>query len=280
MDFIKKHYEKIVLSLVLIGLVVAVGWLPIAISQEKQRLAADVNPVGPPAELEPVDLTRHRELLARLSRPDPVVLTGEHNLFNPVIWQRRPDGSLRKVLPGDVGPGAVEVTAIHPLHLVMDFETTTTTTTTGSGYRVRVTREGAPTSRDRNAKPKYARLNQTNSITYWTQPRTNSTEFSFVVREVRGEEEDPEALVVELLEREEQVVIPRGQEFRRIEGYAADLRYAPEEKTWRDQRVGDALVFDNDTNNIVDITVDEVVLSARSNNKQTTLKLDSAQVQE
>jgi hypothetical protein len=38
MDFLKKHYEKIILGVVLIGLAVAVAVLPFFISSEKDKL--------------------------------------------------------------------------------------------------------------------------------------------------------------------------------------------------------------------------------------------------
>lgn len=276
MDFLKKHYEKVILSVVLIGLVVAAALLPIAIQQEKQRLGAEVSPPQVPRELEPVNLATQRQLLSRLAGETSVTLTGEHNLFNPVTWQQRPDGTLVKVLPGDVGPSAVEVLAIHPLHLTLAFDTTS-----GTGYRVNVTRENAPNRTDRRQKTQYIKPGETNTIRYrpagpyFNPELSNKLEFSFALREVQGDAEDPEALVIELVEEQKKVRIPKGQEVRQVEGYAADLRYAPEGKTWLDQREGDRLLFDGDTNNIVDITADEVVLSAVSNNKQTTLRLNS-----
>ena len=38
MDFLKKHYEKLLLGVVLIGLLLAIGSLPILISREKGKL--------------------------------------------------------------------------------------------------------------------------------------------------------------------------------------------------------------------------------------------------
>jgi len=38
MDFLKKHYEKLILGVVLIGLAVAVAVLPFFISSEKDKL--------------------------------------------------------------------------------------------------------------------------------------------------------------------------------------------------------------------------------------------------
>jgi len=43
------------------------------------------------------------------------------------------------------------------------------------------------------------------------------------------------------------------------------------------KRPGDRLIFDGDTNNIVDISSNVVVLSASSTGKRTMLKLNAAQ---
>ena len=37
MDFIKKHYEKVLLGVVLVGLIGALGYLPFKISDEKTK---------------------------------------------------------------------------------------------------------------------------------------------------------------------------------------------------------------------------------------------------
>jgi hypothetical protein len=49
------------------------------------------------------------------------------------------------------------------------------------------------------------------------------------------------------------------------------LKYDPEKKTWQGQRVGASLKFAGDDYIIVAIDQNSVVLSARSNQKKTTL---------
>ena len=63
--------------------------------------------------------------------------------------------------------------------------------------------------------------------------------------------------------------------FRRVDAYMADLKYSPEGKNWQDQRVNDDLKFAGDDYIIVAINRNEVVLSAKSNQKKTTLTYDS-----
>jgi len=38
MDFVKKHYEKIILGIVLVGLAVAVAFIPFKVASEKKEL--------------------------------------------------------------------------------------------------------------------------------------------------------------------------------------------------------------------------------------------------
>jgi hypothetical protein len=51
-----------------------------------------------------------------------------------------------------------------------------------------------------------------------------------------------------------------------------DLKYAPENKSWINRRVGASLSFNGEDYNIVAITENEVVLSAKSNQKKWTIK--------
>ena len=87
--------------MVLIGLAAAAALMPVKVSEEQQKeadrrdqaLRPDVKP------LEPVVLTNALETLARVEQPTDIKLAGEHNVFNPVKWQRRPDGGIMKVDP-------------------------------------------------------------------------------------------------------------------------------------------------------------------------------------
>src|SRR6188508_3029863 len=98
MQFLKTHYEKIVLSIVLLGLAAAAAFMPMRVSQEREKeeerqtilLPRTVKP------LQPIDFTTNASSLARLDQPMRIKMGGEHNLFNPVRWQKRPDGGVIK----------------------------------------------------------------------------------------------------------------------------------------------------------------------------------------
>ena len=82
-------------------------------------------------------------------------------------------------------------------------------------------------------------------------------------------------MILELSDTGQEVTLKKDAEFKRVDGYAADLRYSPESRTFAGKRVGDTIVIARETYNIVAITKTDVVLSA-SSGKKTTLTLASA----
>src|SRR5262245_25677714 len=94
MEFIKKHYEKIILSVVLLALAVAAFFLTVKVQNVKQELeekgrrrtAAKKEPV------KPIDLTTNEAVLQRLAKPIKVEYSGEHNLANPLRWIKDKSG--------------------------------------------------------------------------------------------------------------------------------------------------------------------------------------------
>ena len=59
--------------------------------------------------------------------------------------------------------------------------------------------------------------------------------------------------------------------------WAMDLSYPPETKQFTEKRQRETITLGGEDYNIVAITQNEVVLSARSNNKRTTLRYSAAQ---
>jgi hypothetical protein len=120
--------------------------------------------------------------------------------------------------------------------------------------------EAAPNLRDRRKTQKGYALNEKNE--------------TFTLRDVKAPADDPTnvTVVLELNDTRQRVEVAKEQPFRRIEGYMVDLKYAPENKTWTSRRVGAPLFFNGEDYNIVAITENEVVLSAKSNQKKWTVK--------
>lgn len=262
MDFIKNHWEKVLLGVVFVGLAVAVAFLPWKIKREKDDLkeAADkiLNPVVKP--LEAVNFEAAQAALLRVNSGARLDFATGHRLFNPVLWQKRPDGSPLKVESGkEIGAAAVSVLRILPLYLVVSFDGVTTNDS-GVRYVVGIERQAAAKPADRRKRQSYISLN-------------TKTDF-FILREVRSGPDGAALLALELNDTAEQVVVARDKPFKRTEGYQADLKYEPENKTWSAQRVDAKLAFGGDDYNIVAINEREVVLSARSG-KKTTVRMSA-----
>ena len=82
---------------------------------------------------------------------------------------------------------------------------------------------------------------------------------------------DGPVVEIELADGSKETVTP-AKPFSRVDGYKADLKYPPENKTFNDARVGDKLTLANEDYIIVDIKPDEIVVSARSNDRRTTIR--------
>ena len=257
MDLLKKHYEKIILGVVLVGLAVAVGFLPFYVASNKQELEDKRNSLFFPKvkELTNLDLTISDAALKRVANPAMIDFSAPNRLFNPMPWQKTADDRL---IPYDkVGPVAAGVTNLVPLYLRLTLDSVAISDS-GPRYVVGIQREAATNPRERNKRTTYATLNTKND--------------HFVIIEVKGKPEDPDQLVLLLNDTDERVTISRDKPFERVDGWMADFRYEPERKTWNARRVGSSLAFAGEEYNIVAITRDEVVLSAKSNGKKWTIK--------
>ena len=255
MQFLKAHYEKIILSIVLLGLAAAAALMPVKVSQERQkeeeRQVVLIKKEAKP--LAPLDLTTNKQVLTRVSQPKRVVLAGEHNIFNPVRWQKRPDGSIYRAQ--DAGPSALQILAIRPLHLRLEFDQVAGTPQ-DLRYRImylnETERSGRPTPRDAVVNQDYR---------------------TFKLEKVIGEDKaNPEALQLSLPGEKEPIRISKQQPYERVIGFTADLKHTVENRDFKELRVKDEVNFGGETYNIVAITANEVVMSAKSNKKQTVLE--------
>ena len=259
MDFLKKHYEKILLGVVLLGLVGAVVFLPFLILHDRNLL--DETRMGiishPVKSLVPLDLTAESDTTQRLQMPCRIDFETTNKLFNPVEWQKAVDGTLIKIESGnEVGPGAVVITRISPLYFVLTLDSAETNEI-GARYIIGVERQAAPVPWQRVKRQHYASVGEKNE--------------SFTITDVQGPPANPTQLILQLTDSGELTAISKDKPFRRVDAYIAALKYSPEGKNWQDQRVGDDLKFAGDDYIVVAIDQGSVILSAKSNQKKTTL---------
>lgn len=252
MEFLKNHYEKVVLSVVLLGLAVVVAFLPSKMPGGEEPAAG-----GRGAKMKPVDLATNEVPIKRLEQLQTVVWYGEHNLFNPVQWRRYKGGSLQKIVnANDVGPGALRIQRIAPLYFRITFEQMAP-----PKFQFTVVQQAHKNVNSRGPVPVYAVVGE----------KTDT----FKVLGFRGPAENPTEIALELNDQKN-VVISKGKPYEAVAGYTADLSYPLESRPpWMDRRVGDKLIFDSDTNNIVDISSNQVVISA-SSGKRTKISYKAA----
>jgi hypothetical protein len=257
MDFIKKHYEKILLGAVLLGLVGLAVFLPFVIAKDQQRLRdvtdTVINPRAVP--LPELDLTNENEAFRQLQSPYNLDFESTNKLFNPVEWQRKPDGTLIKA--SQLGPEACTISNITPLYLVLTLDSVETNEL-GARYAIGVERQAAPVAAMRRKQQRYVSVGE----------KTDA----FTLVQVIGPPENPEQLILKLADTGEMVTVSKDKPFRRVDAYSADLRYDPEKKFFPARRVGSAISFGGEDYIIVAIEQDMVILSAQSNQKKTTLR--------
>ena len=260
MDFLKKHYEKVLLGVVLLGLAVGAVFLILLIPAERRALEEQSQiiirqKVDP---LTPLDLTKQTSLIARVATLSCLDLANSNKVFNPMQWQKKPDNSLIKLATGnEVGPQAIVVTKLTPLFTTITLDAVTPPGDSGVRYDIIVEREAATKASLRPKKHVFASLN-------------NKTD-TFVIREVKGPAENPTSLILELLDTGDRVSLSKEKPFKREDGYMADLKYPPDNnRVWSAQRVGAPLRLAGEDYNIVAITKNEVVLSHKLTQKKTS----------
>src|SRR4029077_5551743 len=97
MDFLKKHYEKILLAVVLVVLAVVVAYLAfIKIAADKQALEDKKNSLIHPKvqALTNLDMTTAETTLKLMATPAVIDFGPPNRLFNPLAWQKATDGRL------------------------------------------------------------------------------------------------------------------------------------------------------------------------------------------
>jgi hypothetical protein len=253
MQFIKKNYEKVLLGLVLFGLVAAAALLPFLVAGEKQGLDEERNKIinRQPKPLDPLELARYESALKQAGTALVLDFSSTNKVFNPVRWLKGPNGYI-KVLPGSELE-RLEILKLTPLYLVISIDSITPSDS-GTRYGIAVEQQAA-------VKPGAKR-----KVYYVAK---GDKKEAFVLRDVVGPPDGPE-LVLELPDAPDKpVVITRDKVFKRVEGYLADLRFAPDNRSFSGRRVGDRIKLAGEEYNIVAITLNEVVLSAPNGKKYT-----------
>jgi hypothetical protein len=250
MQFLKKHYEKIILCLVLLGLASAAILMGERISELNKEVSGTISEAPHKAKpLVPLDLAADLLALAQVTNPPPVVLSGDHNLFNPVTWKKKPNGELLKIL--HTGADALAISNIAPLYTVIAYDHSTGT---AGIYVVTV---------------------QTNSgrkIIEHPKLKERTKSGLYKVIGIKGaSDEDPTELQLEIPKTQEIVWISKNAPYKRVDGYTVDLKYDPESRFLMKQRINDLITLDNEQYKIIEITNNAVRVQSIKNTQMKTI---------
>ena len=260
-DVFRNHYEKIVLTLVLLGLALAVMFVYRASQRAEAEVDISLDEIisRKPKPVAPIDLSAATVALKAHQAPPAIDFSQPHNLLNPVKWKRRPTGELLKIASDtEIGWDKMFITRLAPLHFRISLDKIPTP----GGYFLGFQNEAADRPIDRRKFAPYLKLNETNK----TVPR------HLVLREIKGPPEKPEELVIEFVDTGEKISIATEKPFERIDSYEADLRHELTNLEFKKLRVGSSFKFLDDDYIIVAINQSEVVASARANDKKYTVR--------
>src|ERR1035438_8993724 len=184
MDFLKKHYEKVLLGVMLAGLIGVLVFMLFYIASDKTDMEnKNISLTHPHVKaLTNLDLTLEDSSILRLKSSYNLDLETTNKLLNPMEWQKAPDGSL--IPKRNTGPQVAVVTNISPLYLVVSLDTTATNEL-GARYVVKMERQAAPVPSKRFPTSHYVSLGD--------KPTAD-----FALLEVKGPPENPDGLVLKL----------------------------------------------------------------------------------
>lgn len=262
MDFVKKHYEKIILSAVLLGVVGFLLYLPFLIQAEQDALKAIIEHQTNPkvTALPPLDMARQSNAMQQLQSAAQFDFSTTNRLFNPLEWKKTADGTIFPIKNGsETGAGAAVVTKITPLYFIISFDKAETNGE-APRYVIDVENQAADRPALRRKQPHYFSAGEKKD--------------SFTLLSVKGDPADPSALVLKLADTGDMVTISKDKPYQRVDAYVADLRYDLEKpvKFFPGRRVGSMLSFGGEEYIVVAVDANEAILAAQSNQKKTTLR--------
>ncbi len=260
MEFLKKHYEKLVLCVVLLGLAATVLWMKSAIEKVREQappVPQTQSPVSKSPTVKPVDLAPYSQALSQVTNPPALVLSGEHNLFNPVTWKRRFTGEIFKVLK--TGSEALAVTNIIPLYTIITLDQVE-----GGVFTIAL-QKGVDLTQPKSVRAAKAHL-------HLNEMRTN--QFPFIVRGIKGPEDAPTDVNLELLPSgETNAWSSASSPYKQVESYLADLKYDPDPTVpLLRKKVKDRFKLDGEPYIIVEITNEAVRVEDEKTTRVTEIK--------
>lgn len=275
MEFLKNHYEKLILGLTLLLMAAGAVMLVLEAGMVQEELdgyrKTIVESEGKPPATE--DSAARKKTLDQARRPPQTDFVKVHRVFNPDAWYVDTNGNL--VAGTNVGVNRLIVQSITPQQLQLEFAAVG-----GSPERPSVSfnmvRQFGRTPAETNRTRRSITLNTTNTSNTLDPAR----KLVLHAREIGGTPEAPEAKL-ELHEPGKdplKFLLSKAQNFATVIDYVAHIYYEVETNfVWKVARKDTPLVFAGDTNIVVEVTATNVILRAVSNDKITILPLGPAQ---
>jgi hypothetical protein len=260
MEFIKRHYEKIIMSVVLLCLLGVAVWLPKMIGAAQESINVQAGSEPPSRPWKAADFSAQSNALEQLKKPVDVKLAGGtppelHNLFNPVTWKLTSSNTFQKIYVE--GPDALVVKDIRPLYLTVAFDRPA-----GTGYYFYY--------QTLSGKKHNVYLHVKDTAKVAGQP-------VFTLLGIKGPAEDPTEFTIQMLDTQETISVSKTVPFQKVDGYVADLTYPPEPNlNLRNKHLGDTFNIAGETYKVIAISKNAVRVSAESNGKQTTINWTGA----
>lgn len=275
MEFLKSHYEKLILGLVLLLMAVGAVVLVLEVGTVQEELqkfkAMSLGNDGNPPQQE--NLAELIKALTQVTNPPKVEFTKVHRVFNPDSWYVDTNGIL--IAGTNLGVDRLVVQSITPQHLKVEFDQISSANAGRESVRIKVTREFMKAPADQGKRTITLTLNSTNSSNT-LDPANKAQSPQLFPRKIGGTPEAPE-VEFELVDPAKdplKFALSKAQGFTHVVEHVAYIVYPVESNyVWRAARKGQSLIFAGDTNIVVDITATNVVVSAISNDKHTSIPL-------
>ena len=278
MEFLKNHYEKIVLSVVLLLMATAAVLLVLQVRSVEEELGA-FRKVIVETGGQSVERPKTNPYTAILTKAQPPVvdLVQPHKVFNPERWlMDRTNGIL--ISGKDVGVGKLQLLEVQPMQLKL--ELVVSGSAERQSYLVNITREYAQKTIDQRPTKRSVTLNSTNFVDAPSKQRF------IVARAIEGPPDNP---TVTLDYQEpgkdlQKITLTKDKPFSAVVEYGVKMFYPVEKIAFPNplrkdvvwERKDSPLVFAGDTNIIVEITVSNVIVKAVSNDKTTTIPVSGS----
>jgi hypothetical protein len=261
MEYVKKHYEKVALVAVLLGVAGLAFWLASQVESVKADLDEKlrVQTAIKQNSLPPADLTNATVAMSKVTPAFELELSGEHRTFNPGTWMKV-GGVLKPV--GAKGH-LLSLVRINPLNLSITF--------TGVAGAAEPIRYQFLVERVFEKVPAKRRPITTSVV---EGAKTEGTNGTFLLREVKPPKDAPAEVVIELLGERHTLI--KDKMFSKVMGYSADLKSEVTTREFARKRQDETVNNNGANHKIISITPDEVILEA-PNKTRSSLRLPSPQ---